>query len=131
MMLVASLARQIGDAEHFKEARIASWGELSTAARIDIARVYLETGEVDTAHSWLKEIPETETFQSDEREKLLLEIYREKGLTQELAGSVSDWKKFKNHDTFKDMIVQAHGRKRSFWSKYETKSRKGTRCIAK
>ena len=38
-----------------------------------------------------------------------------------LAVTVTDWKKFKNHETFKEQIFQAHGRKQSFWSKYEVK----------
>jgi hypothetical protein len=32
-----------------------------------------------------------------------------------------DWKNFNHHEVFKDQIIQAHGRKRSFWSKYEVK----------
>ena len=51
LMLIESLARQIKDAKLFEKTRIASWGKLSTAALIDIARVYLESGDVETAHS--------------------------------------------------------------------------------
>ena len=250
LMLIESLARQIKDAKLFEQTRIASWGKLSTAALIDIARVYLESGDVETAHSWLKKIPEGETFQAYERDQLLLEIYQKQGDTEKLTGllyqkfrsyhstdtlqalldvighdkrdevisaevaqilestglsesdaeflisigkideaeeyllnraeqldgdhygsllslaeamesesrnlaasliyrslllsilergytkaypygirylknldklavSVPDWKSFNNHEAFKDQIVQAHGRKRSFWSKYE------------
>ncbi|WP_244155927.1 DUF6880 family protein [Desulfofustis glycolicus] len=35
-----------------------------------------------------------------------------------LAASVADWKGFNHHEAFKEQIIQAHGRKRSFWSKY-------------
>ena len=38
-----------------------------------------------------------------------------------LATSIADWKEFNHHEAFKEQIVQAHGRKRSFWSKYEVK----------
>ena len=38
-----------------------------------------------------------------------------------LAEAIIDWKKFINHEAFKDQILQAQGRKRSFWSKYEVK----------
>jgi len=79
LMLIESLARQIKDAKLFEKTRIASWGQLSTAALIDIARVYLESGEVETAHSWLKKIPESETFQAYDRDKLLEEIYQKQG----------------------------------------------------
>ena len=250
LMLIESLASQIKDAKLFEKTRIASWGKLSTAALIDIARVYLESGDIETAHSWLKKIPRGETFQAYERDKLLSEIYHKQGdfekLTEllyrnfrschstdtlqvlldvighdkrdnviddeveqilkiemlresdaqflitvgkmddaeeyllkradqldgnhydsllllakamesenrhlvtsliyrsllmsilesgyirayphgikylkkldKLAASVSDWKKFSHHGAFKEQVVQAHGRKRSFWSKYE------------
>ncbi len=85
LMLIESLARQIKDAKLFEKTRIAAWGELSTAARIDIARVYLESGDVETAHIWLKKIPEGETFQAYERDKLLEEIYQKQGDSEKLT----------------------------------------------
>jgi hypothetical protein len=85
LMLIESLARQIRDAELFEKTRIASWGKLSTAALIDIARVYLESGDIETAHSWLKKIPEGETFQAYERDKLLEEIYQKQGDSEKLS----------------------------------------------
>jgi hypothetical protein len=85
LMLVELLARQIKDAKLFEQTRIASWGNLSTAALIDIARVYLESGELETAHSWLKKIPEGETFQAYERDKLLEEIYHKQGDSENLT----------------------------------------------
>ena len=83
--LIESLARQIKDAELFAKTRIASWGRLTPAAHIDIAGVYLESGDVHTAHSWLKKIPDDDTSQEYEREKLLLQIYKQLGDDQELA----------------------------------------------
>lgn len=85
LMLIESLARQIKDAKLFEKTRIASWGEPSTAALVDIARVYLESGDIETAHSWLKKIPEGENFQKYEREKLLLEIYKKQGDSEKLT----------------------------------------------
>jgi len=38
-----------------------------------------------------------------------------------LAISISQWMKFDSHETFKDQIYQSHGRKHSFWSRYEQK----------
>jgi tetratricopeptide (TPR) repeat protein len=84
LMLIESLARQVKDAKLFEKTRIASWGELSTAALIDIARVHLESGDVETAHSWLKKIPEGETYQAYKRNKLLLEIYQQQGDSEKL-----------------------------------------------
>ena len=36
-----------------------------------------------------------------------------------LAASITDWINFDHHEVFKAQIIQAHGRKHSFWSKYE------------
>jgi hypothetical protein len=79
------LARQIKDAKLFEKTRIASWGKLSTAALIDISRVYLESGDIETAHAWLKKIQEGETFQAYERDKLLEEIYHKQGDSEKLT----------------------------------------------
>lgn len=92
---IESLARQIKDAKLFEKTRIASWGKLSTVALIDIAGVYLESGDVETAHSWLKKIPEGETFQAYERDKLLEEIYHKQGDSEKLTGLL--FQKFRSH----------------------------------
>lgn len=105
LMLIESLARQIRDAALFEKTRIASWGELSTAALIDIARVYLESGDVETAHSWLKKIPENETYQEYERDKLLMEIYQKQGNTEKLTELL--YQKFRAHhstDTLQTLL---------------------------
>lgn len=39
-------------------------------------------------------------------------------LLDDLAMNVVDWKKFPDHKAFKNSIIAAHGRKKSFWSKY-------------
>ena len=95
LMLIESLARQIKDAKLFEKTRIASWGKLSTAALIDIARVYLESTDVETAHSWLKKIPEGETFQAYERDKLLEEIYHKQGDSEKLTKLL--YQKYRSH----------------------------------
>jgi hypothetical protein len=76
---IESLARQLRDAPVFERARRASWPTLGTAACVDIAAVYLESGDPATALSWLERIPESETFQEDERDQLLLAVHGELG----------------------------------------------------
>lgn len=95
LMLIESLARQIKDAKLFEKTRIASWGDLSAAALIDIARVHLESGDVEAAHSWLNRIPEDETFQTYERDKLLLEIYQKQGNSEKLSDLL--YQKFRSY----------------------------------
>ena len=92
---IESLARQIKDAKLFEKTRIASWGKLNSTALVDISRVYLESGDVETAHSWLKKIPESETFHTYERDKLLEEIYHKQGDSEKLTELLL--KKFRSH----------------------------------
>lgn len=91
--LVESLARQLKDAPLFERTRIASWGDLSTGAYIDIGRVYLEAGDVQTALSWAEKIPAGEVFMAAERDALLLDIYTQQGDVQQQQ-SVA-WRKFR------------------------------------
>lgn len=95
LSLIGSLARQIKDAPLFEKTRIASWGKLSTAACVDIARVYLESSDALTALSWLDRIPEKDTFQGDERDKLLLEIHGRLGNLEKQAEVA--WRMFRSH----------------------------------
>lgn len=75
LMPVESLARQIKDAPLFEQTRIAAWGSLSTAACVDIARVYLESGDAQAALAWIERVPTTESFMADERDGLLFEVH--------------------------------------------------------
>lgn len=93
--LIESLARQIGDAPLFERTRIAAWGKLSTAACVDIAGVYLETGDARTALSWLEKICADDTFQAHERDRLLLEILAQLGESQKQADVA--WRMFRRH----------------------------------
>ncbi|SIQ07557.1 hypothetical protein SAMN05920897_103127 [Alkalispirochaeta americana] len=113
LILIESLARQIKDAKLFEQTRIASWGKLSTAAFIDIARVYLESGDVEAAHSWLKKVSEEETFQAYEREKILLEIYERQGDSEKLTEILyRKFKSFHSTDTLQALLdVIGHDRR--------------------
>jgi len=90
---VESLAQQIGDAPLFEKTRKLSWGGTPTAACIDIAQVYYETGDPNTALSWLMRIPVGEEFQADERDELYLRIYGQLG-DQERQAEVA-WRIFR------------------------------------
>jgi hypothetical protein len=113
LMLIESLARQIKDAELFEKTRIASWEKLSAAAHIDLARVYLESGDVETAHSWLKKIPEEETLQAYERNKLLKEIYHKQGDSKKLTELLyRNFRSYHSTDTLQALLdVIGHDRR--------------------
>lgn len=102
---IESLARQIKDAKLFEKTRIASWGKLNSAAFVDIARVYLESGDIETSHSWLKKIPEGENYQAYERDKLLEEIYHKQGDSEKLTDLL--FQKFRSYhstDTLQTLL---------------------------
>lgn len=83
---IESLARQLKDAPLFEQTRRAAWGdEPGTAGCVDIARVYLECSEEQTALDWLERIPAGESFQQQERDELLLAIYDRQGDKQRQA----------------------------------------------
>ena len=93
--LVESLAKQLKDAKLFEETSLANWGKLSTAAQIDLARVYFESDELESSLEWLEKIPADEYFQRSEKEALLLEIYRKQGKTEEVQ--VILYRKFRSY----------------------------------
>lgn len=103
--LVESLARQIKDAPLFEKTRILSWGKLSTAACVDIAQVYQESGDARTALAWLERIPEDETFQADERDRLLLDVYGQLGETEKQASvSWRIFKRFRSKESLQELL---------------------------
>jgi hypothetical protein len=102
---IESLAKQLKDAPLFEKTRIASWGKLSTAACIDIARVYLEADDPMTALSWLERIPEEETFHSGDRNHLLNDVYGRLGQREKQTEIA--WKIFRGYrcpDTLGDLL---------------------------
>ena len=101
LMLIESLARQIRDAKLFERTRIASWGKLSTAAFIDIASVYLESGDVETAHSLVCKVPEDGAFKAYERDQLLIEIYKRQGNVKKLTELL--YQNFRSHHSVSNL----------------------------
>jgi hypothetical protein len=85
LISIQSLARQVKDAELLKSLYLTLWGELSASDVIDIAQVYVKRGDAKTALSILNEIPENQNTYAHEQEKLLLEIYKQLGDTDNLT----------------------------------------------
>jgi hypothetical protein len=92
---VESLARQISDAAAFEEARLYSDPKASDRSCIDIARVYLESGDARTALSWMNRLPDTGSFLTYDRDGLLLDIHRKLGNHEHITRIT--WKVFKEH----------------------------------
>lgn len=94
LLVLESIARQMKDAVLYEKAKRAAWTELSTSAQVDIARVYLESGDPKTSLSWLERVL-GESFRSSDRDGLLLVVYRELGDTNKAAEVA--WRIFRNH----------------------------------
>lgn len=84
LTLIESLAKQVKDPKLFEQTRIESWGKMTPAAVLDIARIHLDSGNLQTALSKLLEISD-EPYMSYERDSLLMEIYRQTGGNEKLA----------------------------------------------
>jgi hypothetical protein len=79
------LARQLKDAPLFEELRKKGWSTLNAAAWTDIARVYLESGDPETALERLGRISPDDTFYAPPRDRLCAEIYQQTGDKERLA----------------------------------------------
>ena len=85
------------------DARLASWDTLSTAACVDIARVYLECGNELTALTWLEKIPEADTFMLAERDSLLLDIHGRTG--NSTRQSEAAWRIFRRSRSASSLLL--------------------------
>lgn len=90
--ILVSFVRQIKDAPLFEKTRLSIQGETPLAI-IEIAKVYLDCGEVETALSWILKKPEGSLRFNDEYTKVLTEIYTKQGDTEGLAALLK--KKFR------------------------------------
>lgn len=97
LQCIESLARQIKDAKLFETTRLGSSEKVSISAYIDIANVYYESEDLNTALMWLQKIPEGERFHAYEKDKLLMDIYRKQGDSDKLTNLLLQ--KFKSHHT--------------------------------
>lgn len=78
-LLIESLARQLKDPELFEMTKMSHSEKFSPQALIDIARVYFESGDAETALSRLEMIPgqeKKERYMAPALTKLLSDIYR-------------------------------------------------------
>ena len=73
---VEILAKQLKDAELFEQTRLRSSPETSVAACLDIAKVYLSARNPQKALDWLEKISDKETFRINDKNLLLLAIYK-------------------------------------------------------
>ena len=104
----------------------------------NLADALLEAEQLD-GHFYGSLISLARTMESEKRDLVATLIYRsllisilERGYTKayphgirylkkldKMAASITQWMRFDDHESFRDQIYLSHGRKYSFWSKYE------------
>lgn len=104
-MLLRPLAAQVKDAKLCEETFLAFGGELSPSTLVDMARMYLESGDVETACLRLNQIPQSDRGRAFGREELLLEIYKFQGDNEKLADLLfQKFRKERSLETLKDIL---------------------------
>ncbi len=98
---VEELAAQLGDAPLFEKARLAAWGEPGTAACLDIAEIYLKTGEPQTALAWIERDKDPGSFEENKRNQLLQTIYTKLGEPDKVTEIA--WKRFRSYRSLPDL----------------------------
>ena len=105
LFMVESLARQIKDGPLFEKTRLASRGTLSAGASLDIAQVYLESGEVETAQDWLKKVDENDFINGARRDELLLALYKKQGDPEKMADILLQrFRSFRSLDALREYL---------------------------
>ncbi|HQT91447.1 MAG TPA: hypothetical protein PL001_05410, partial [Candidatus Kryptobacter bacterium] len=95
----------IHDPTIFKKAAQTAWPEGGISQSIDIAEVYFESGDAETALDWLGKVSLDDHFQAHERDELLLAIYRKLGREKEAAETA--WRIFRrsrHEETFEQLL---------------------------
>lgn len=82
---IKSLAEQLKDAQLYENTYRQMWSELSMPACLDIAKIYLESGDAATALSWLERIKETNHIHNADKDNLLLAVYKQLGKQEDLV----------------------------------------------
>lgn len=111
--LIQSLASQLHDPELYERATRTAWPELGTAACIDVAGVYFQSGNAQTALAWLEKIPLDERFEAGKRDELLLAVYQNLGDMKAAADTAwRIFKRFRHEETFEQLLKVVGAEKR-------------------
>lgn len=76
---IEAIAKQLKDPELFERACRAKWPDLPVAGHLYIAEIYFDSGYPLVALQWLDKVSPDETFQLDERERLVLKVLTDLG----------------------------------------------------
>lgn len=102
---IESLARQMHDAEMFKEASLAVSPDPGIRQCLDIAEVFFESGDAKTALDWLNKVPLDAQWEAHKRDDLFLAVYQKLGRRKEAVETA--WRIFKqwrHEETFTQLL---------------------------
>lgn len=103
------IARQMKDATLFEKARRALTSELSIIDCEDIAKLYHESGDSETALSWLQLHTDAPSFDFGSRRWLLVDIHRKLGNLEAMAEAAREiFQSHRSEDAFK-VLIEALG----------------------
>lgn len=103
--LIESLARQLRDPQLFERASLAAFPEGGPGQSIDIAEVYLEAGDAETALEWLNKVSLDERYLASERDELLLGVHRKLGNNKEAAEAAwRIFRRYRREETFEPLL---------------------------
>jgi hypothetical protein len=106
---VEFLARQLEDPGLFEKAKLTANPELSSPTCMEIAQVYLDNDDPETALLWMERISPTDRFRADAQDQLLYSINEQLGDRESMAEIA--WRMFRNRRSRStlDMLLQAVG----------------------
>lgn len=112
---VKSLARQLKDARLFEKASLTGAPQPPLAVCIDIARVYLESGDAGQALAWLKDAPRDNPYFEGDRDTLLLSTYIH--LEDNEKAAETAWRIFRSHRSTAnlDTLLEVVGEEKRRW----------------
>lgn len=102
-LYIERLARALKDAPLFERTRIHSWGTLNSAAYVDIAQIWFDTGDAPTARMWLDKVPQGDNFRGSERDTLMVAVASAQG--DFLARDAAAWRIFRRYRSSKTLAT--------------------------
>jgi|688.fasta_scaffold176826_2 hypothetical protein len=115
LFAIDDLSKQLKDPQLLEKVKRAeSDGELSIASIIDIAKLHFHCGDVASALAWLEQVPLDQSYMADDRDNLLIAIYREQRDSEKLIETA--WRVFqrdRNVDSLEVLLNAVGKEKRS------------------
>lgn len=115
LFAIDDLSKQLKDPQLLEKVKRAeSDGELSIASIIDIAKLHFHCRDLAAALAWIERVPLDKTYMANDRDDLLIAIYREQGNSKKLIETA--WRVFRrdrNVDSLEVLLNAVGKEKRS------------------